>query len=63
MTVFHWDPFVAILVFEGLRAFPGDIEQGRDVQVGKKLALGSMIGATKVEKRQDFDRTTLEEKE
>lgn len=33
------------------------------MQVGKKLALGSMIGTTKVEKRQDFNWTTLEEKE
>lgn len=63
MTVLHWDPLVAILVFKGLRAFPGDIEQGCDVQIGEKLALGSMIGTTKVEKRQDFDWTTLEEKE
>lgn len=33
------------------------------MQVGEKLALGSMIGTTKVEKRQDFNWTTLEEKE
>lgn len=33
------------------------------MQVGEKLTLGSMIGTTKVEKRQDFDWTTLEEKE
>lgn len=33
------------------------------MQVGKELALGSMIGTTKVEKRQDFDWATLEEKE
>lgn len=63
MTVLHWDPLVAILVFKGLRAFPGDVEQGCDVQVGKKLTLGSVIGTTKVEKRQDFYWTTLEEKE
>lgn len=33
------------------------------MQVGEKLTLGSMIGTTKVEKRQDFNWTTLEEKE
>lgn len=33
------------------------------MQVGKKLALGSVIGTTKVEKRQDFDWATLEEKD
>lgn len=33
------------------------------MQVGEKLTLGSMIGTAKVEKRQDFDWTTLEEKE
>lgn len=32
------------------------------MQVGKKLALGSMIGTTKVEKRQDFNWTTLGKK-
>lgn len=33
------------------------------MQVGEKLTLGSVIGTTKVEKRQDFNWTTLEEKE
>lgn len=63
VAVLHRDPLVAVLVLEGLGAFPGDVEQGRDVQVGEKLALGGVVGTTKVEKRQDFHRAALEEKE
>lgn len=39
---------------------PRDIQQGCDVQVGEELALGCMVGTSKVEERKDFNWAALE---
>lgn len=44
----------------GLGGPPGDVEQGCDVQVGKELALGCVIGTSKVKERKDFNWAALE---
>lgn len=43
----------------GLGGPPGDVEQGCDVQVGKELALGCVVGTSKVKERKDFNWATL----
>lgn len=44
----------------GLGGPSGDIQQGCDVQVGEELALGRMVGTSKVEEGKDFNWVTLE---
>lgn len=44
----------------GLGGPPGDVEQGCDVQVGKELALGCVVGTSKVKERKDFNWAALE---
>lgn len=60
VAVFHGDPFVVQMGCAGLRGPAGDIEQGCDVQVGEELALGCMVGTSKVEEGKDFDGAALE---
>lgn len=60
VAVFHGDPFVVYVGGAGLGKPPGDVQQGRDVQVGEELALGRMVGTSKVEEREDFNRAALE---
>lgn len=43
----------------GLRGPAGNIQQGCDVQVGEELALGRMVGTSKVEEGKDFNWATL----
>jgi hypothetical protein len=43
----------------GLRGPPGDIQQSCDVQVGEELALGCMVGTSKIEEGKYFNRATL----
>lgn len=44
----------------GLGGPAGNIQQGCDVQVGEELALGCMVGTSKVEEGKDFNGATLE---
>lgn len=60
VVVFHGDPFVVYVGGAGLGKPPGDVQQGRDVQVGQELALGRMVGTSKVEEREDFNGAALE---
>lgn len=39
VAVFHGDPLVVQVRGASLRGPPGDVEQGRDVQVGKEFTL------------------------
>lgn len=43
----------------GLGGPAGNIQQGCDVQVGEELALGCVVGTSKVEEGKDFNRATL----
>jgi hypothetical protein len=45
----------------GLGGPAGNIQQGCDVQVGEELALGCVVGTSKVEEGKDFNRATLEQ--
>lgn len=60
VAVLHRDPFVVQVGGAGLRGPAGNIQQGGDVQVGEELALGCMVGTSKVEEGKDFNWATLE---
>lgn len=61
VAVLHGDPLVVQVGGAGLGGPARNVQQGCDVQVGEELALGCMVGTSKVEEGKDFNGATLEQ--
>lgn len=61
VVVLHRDALVEVRVLKMVGAVGGDIDESGDPQHVQHVFSGSMVRTSKVEERQDFNRTTLRE--